>query len=150
VVSGRAGGSASGQVVPVLGGPRVASKMACQGSFQGHAVGKWMVIHRAEVAILAGMLMMRRRIVEVVPLAGLPPAMVPSGPGQVECDDGEDEPGGVGVRPAGGQVGEGGAWPVRRPRSSTRTPSATRTPVTGASDSFTDGIAGRASPAGPL
>ena len=31
------------------------------------------------------------------------------GPGEVERDDGEDEPGGVGVELSGGQVGEGGA-----------------------------------------
>ena len=68
VVSGRAGVSAAGQVVAVLGGPRVASKIACQGSCHGHAVGRWRVMRRAEVAILAGMLMMRRRIVAVVAL----------------------------------------------------------------------------------
>ena len=33
----------------------------------------------------------------------------PSGTGEVERDDGEDEPRGVRVEPAGGQVGEGGA-----------------------------------------
>ena len=78
MVSGRAGVSAAGQVVATAGGPRVASKIACQGSCHGHAVGRWRVMRRAEVAILAGMLMMRRRIVAVVALAWLPPAMVPA------------------------------------------------------------------------
>jgi hypothetical protein len=67
-----------GQVVAVRGGPRVASKIACQGSCHGHAVGRCIVMRRAEVAILAGMLMMRRRIVAVVALAWLPPATVPA------------------------------------------------------------------------
>ena len=102
MVSGRAGVSAAGQVVAVLGGPRVASKIACQGSCHGHAVGRWMVMRLAEVAIRAGMLMMRRRIVAVVALAWLPPAMVPAAQACVECDDGEDEPRGVGVELPGG------------------------------------------------
>ena len=78
MVSGRAGVSAAGQVGATAGGPSVASKIACQGSWHGDAVGKWMVMRRAEVAIRAGMLMMRLRIVAVVALAWLPPAMVPA------------------------------------------------------------------------
>ena len=35
VVSGWTGGSAAGQVVATAGGSRVASKIACQGSFHG-------------------------------------------------------------------------------------------------------------------
>ena len=103
------GGSAAGQVVATAGGPSVASKISSQGSCHGHAVGRWMVMRRAEVAILAGMPEMRRRIVAVVALACAPPAMVPAARARVECDDGEDEPRGVGVELAGGQVGEGGA-----------------------------------------
>ena len=102
LVSGRAGASAAGQVVATAGGPRVASKIDCQGSCHGHAVGRWMVMGRAEVAIRAGMPEMRRRIVAVVALAWLPPAMVPAALARVECDDGEDEPRGVGVEFSGG------------------------------------------------
>ena len=68
VVSGRAGASAAGQVGATAGGPSVASKIAWQGSCHGHAVGRWMVMRLAEVAILAGMPEMRRRIVAVVAL----------------------------------------------------------------------------------
>ena len=56
----------------------------------------------AEVAILAGMPEMRRRIVAVVALAWLPPAMVPAALARVECDDRKDEPRGVGVELPGG------------------------------------------------
>ena len=59
-------------------------------------------MRRAEVAILAGMLMMRRRIVAVVALAWLPPAMVPAAQACVERDGGEDETRGVRVELAGG------------------------------------------------
>ena len=97
-----AGVSVAGQVVAAAGGPSVASKIDCQGSCHGHAVGRWREMRRAEVAILAGMPEMRRRIVAVVALAWLPPAMVPAALACVECDDGEDEPGGVGVELAGG------------------------------------------------
>ena len=100
-------GSAAGQVVAAAGGPRVASKIDCQGSFHGQAVGRWRVMRLAEVAIVAGMPEMRRRIVAVVALAWLPPAMVPAARACVEGDDGEDEPRGVGVELSGGQVGEG-------------------------------------------
>ena len=48
------GWSAAGQVVAVRGGPRAMSKMVCQASFQGHAVGRWMVMRLAEVAMRAG------------------------------------------------------------------------------------------------
>ena len=50
---------------------------------------------------------MRRRIVAVVALACAPPAMVPAAQACGERDDGEDEPRGVRVEGAGGQVGEG-------------------------------------------
>ena len=72
------GGSAAGQVVATAGGPSVASKISSQGSCHGHAVGRWMVMRRAEVAMRAGMLMIRRRIVAVVALPCAPPAMVPA------------------------------------------------------------------------
>ena len=78
MVSGRAGGSAAGQVVAAAGVPRVASKIACQGSCHGHAVGRLRVMRLAEVASRAGMLMMRRRIAAVVALAWLLQAMVPA------------------------------------------------------------------------
>ena len=106
MVLGRAGGLAAGQVDATAGGPSAASKIACQGSCHGHAVGRWRVMRRAEVAILAGMPEMRPRIVAVVALACAPPAMGPAAQACVEC---EDEPRGVGVELPGGQVGEGGA-----------------------------------------
>ena len=109
MVSGWAGGSATGQVVASAGGPSVASKIACHEFFHGQAVGRWMVMRLAEVAMGAGMPEMRRRIVAVVALVCAPLAMVPAARARVECDDLEDEKGGVGVEFPGWQVGESGA-----------------------------------------
>ena len=109
VVLGWAGGSAGGQVVATAGGPSVASKIDCHESFHGHAVGSWTVMRRTEVAILAGMLMMRRRIVAVVAPGVRAAGGGARGTGQVERDDGEDESGGVRVERPEGHAGEGGS-----------------------------------------
>ncbi len=65
----------------------------------------------------------------------------PGGSGEVECDDGEDEPGGVGVEPAGWQVGEGGSLEVGEDLLDDRVASSTRS-------GRTDGYSGTAK-AGP-
>ena len=88
----------------------VAAEIVCQGSCHGDAVGRWRVVRRADVAMRAGMHEMRRRIVAVVALAWLLPAMVPAARACVERDDGEvgrpSVVGGVGAQ----EVYLGRAW----------------------------------------
>jgi len=58
-----------GQVATVPGGPQVLLNSRAQSSFQGHLVGKWSVICRAEEAMRAGTPIRLRRIVAVVAFA---------------------------------------------------------------------------------
>ena len=54
-----------GQVVAVRGGPQAAANSVAQPVSQGERAGRWSTVLRAEVEILAGMLMSLRRMVPV-------------------------------------------------------------------------------------
>ena len=60
---------AGGQVVGVVGGPQARSNNWVQAGCQGQASGRCRVSRRAEVAIRAGTVISRRRMVPVVALA---------------------------------------------------------------------------------
>ena len=104
LLGGQAGGGG--------GGSLTRSNSVVQAVSQGQAFGRCRVIRRAEVATRAGTVISLRRMVAVVAFARSGAGEVAGGAGEVERDDREHQPGGVGGEHPGGQVRQRGVLQV--------------------------------------